>query len=776
MKHRNRFDRRRERDPLRQGFCALVGMSALTLIAGCGGGSSDFSGGGTPGPLAAAQSNLTILKVLGNRADLVSGGNALVEVVLPAKAKATYANVKVLLNGNDVTSSFAVRADGRYYGLVEGLKEGQNLLVARVPNGPGARLTVTNHPIGGPVFSGPQVPFWVCTTKVNNPTATNPDLGDPLDEQCNIAAPVFRYQYRTLSNTFAVYDPANPPPASSIATVTTDEGHAVPYIVRIERGVTNRGKYDIAYLANPDNPTQGWAPWNRSRSWNGKLFWKFGSGCEYGRTQANPGNVLDHNALRRGFMVASSEMTNYGSHCNDVTSAETVMMLKEHITERYGEIRYTMSDGDSGGAHQQHLHVSNYPGLLQGILPAQGWQDTWTTGREFADCGLLKRYYDGGSSGLTYTIMDRAHIAGHRWNQVCEGPANVNMASRTPFYMDPTVGGAGCGTHPNRWSPSNLTGIRCTLQDFNIAVFGPRDATGYARTPQDNIGIQYGFNALNEGRIGVEKFLALNEQIGGYDINGQWQPHRMQADPGAAEITHGSGRVPHGRGLGEVAIIAGVSFQILEEHYDFRNYVIRNRILSVHGDYGNQVIWRYKGNPPDLAARRFDVMNEWLQRVEADTSNRSLRAKIIANKPALAVDSCWRSGLDWSTDPVYCNTGANPSMAATITGTGDNQVYSPTVDEWPVYRDTRVASGEPLTSDIMKCQLKPLVRADYAVSFTDAQWARLQAVFPQGVCDYSRPGVGQVEPKPWQTFMDGPGGRPLGPPPASMPGDGLGIS
>jgi len=724
-----------------------------------------------------ANDNLTEIRVLSNRADLVSGGDALVEIVLPGKAKATPASVRVDVDGEDVSSAFAVRADGRYYGLVSGLLEGTNVLTARVPYGPGARITITNHPIGGPIISGPQVLPWTCTTKATNPSANNPDLGDPIDAQCNIVAPVYRYQYRTLAGGFATYNPASPPAPEQIATTITDQGHTVPYIVRIERGVINRGKYDIAYLANPADPTQGWAPWDRARSWNGKLFWKFGSGCGFRRQQLNPGNVMDHNALRRGFMVASSEMTNYGSHCNDVTSAETVMMLKEHITENYGEIRYTMSDGSSGGAHQQHLHVSNYPGLLQGILPSAGWQDTWTTGREFADCGLIKRYYDSGVSGLTYTVMDRAHIAGHIWNQVCEGPAQTNMAGRAPFYINAAVG---CND-ADQWSLANPTGIRCTLQDFNIAVFGPRDVSGYAKTPHDNLGIQYGFNALQAGQITVEQFLKLNELIGGWDINGLWAPNRMTADPGAAEITHSSGRVPHGRGLGEVAIIQSVIFNITEEHYDFRGYVIRNRILAVNGDHDNHVIWRHKGNPPDFSARLFDTMNEWLAGVEADTSDRPLRAKIIANKPALAVDACWRSGVNpsagadgWSTNPAYCNTSANPHMISTasIRPGGTEPSYTPTADEWPVYRDTRVASGEGLTSDIMKCQLKPVSRLDYAVTFTDEQWARLQGVFPGGVCDYSVPGAGQVAPEPWQTFADGPGGRPLPAAPLSLPGDG----
>lgn len=738
--------------------CALA--CSLLLLAGC----SDDDPAPPPPPSGPVAGPLAVIKLLSNRADLVSGGDALVEVVAPAGTTVT--TLKVELNGSDVSAAFAVRADGRYIGLVSGMRVGDNTLRVAEAGKTGATLSITNHPIGGPVISGPQIQPWTCTTKVDTPSATNPDLGEALDAQCNIAAPVYRYQYRTLTGSFAVYDPASPPAADAIAQTTTDEGQTVPYIVRIERGVINRGKYDLAYLANPAQPTAGWQPWSVPASWNRKLFWKFGSGCDFRRVQANPGSVMDHEALSRGFMVASSEMTQYGTHCNDVTSAETVIMVKEHITERYGPIRYTMADGSSGGAHQQNLHASNYPGLLQGLLPTQLFQDTWTPGREFADCGLLKRYHDmQAGTALDMSVWQRGQVAGHRWNQVCEGPANTNMASRTPFYIDPAVG---CGDPADQWSLANPGGKRCTLQDFNVAILGARDATGYAKTPLDNVGIQYGFNALNEARITPEQFVTMNEQIGGYDINGQWQPARMQADPGAAELVHKSGRVSHGRYLGEVAIIDRMSFNIIEEHYDFRSWVIRNRIQREHGDHGNQVIWRYKSNPPGLAGRAFEAMNQWLMNVEADTSSRTLREKIIANKPAAAVDSCWRADLGaWSTDAAYCNMGLNPSTAATVVGTGAAALPTPTTDEWPVYRDTRVASGEPLASDIMKCQLKPLVRADYLVNFTDTQWNRLKAVFPAGVCDYGKPGVGQVAPEPWQTFKAGPGGQPLGAAPAS---------
>src|SRR5688572_31585198 len=86
------------------------------------------------------------IEVLSNRADLVSGGDALVEITSnPGSPE----DLAITHNGNDVTSSFATRANGRFMGVVTGLVEGDNDLVASASNG-GARLTITNHPIQGP--------------------------------------------------------------------------------------------------------------------------------------------------------------------------------------------------------------------------------------------------------------------------------------------------------------------------------------------------------------------------------------------------------------------------------------------------------------------------------------------------------------------------------------------------------------------------------------------------------------------------------------------------
>jgi hypothetical protein len=84
----------------------------------------------------------------------------------------------------------------------------------------------------------------------------------------------------------------------------------------------------------------------------------------------------------------------------------------------------------------------------------------------------------------------------------------------------------------------------------------------------------------------------------------------------------------------------------------------------------------------------------------------------------------------------------------------------------------RQVAGGPVAENIFKCSLKPLNLSDPgygAVTFTADQRARLFAVFPDGVCNWDAPGVGQVPVNPWSTFEGGPGGRPLGAAPSSAP-------
>jgi hypothetical protein len=87
----------------------------------------------------------------------------------------------------------------------------------------------------------------------------------------------------------------------------------------------------------------------------------------------------------------------------------------------------------------------------------------------------------------------------------------------------------------------------------------------------------------------------------------------------------------------------------------------------------------------------------------------------------------------------------------------------------------------PPADDTIKCNLKPLNRADYAPAvFTDDQWAQMVKTYPQGVCDWSQPGVDRVPTVPWLSYQDANGnvvygGRPLGDVPTSARAATLGL-
>src|SRR3954453_10482745 len=118
---------------------------------------------------AFAASGVQALEVVSNRADLISGGDALVSARLADRVDAS--GLRVDVDGTDVTSAFAVRPNGRFEGLVTGLAPGANQLTVRAADGAGKRIVITNHPIGGPVFAGPQVTPYACNANVSTPPA-----------------------------------------------------------------------------------------------------------------------------------------------------------------------------------------------------------------------------------------------------------------------------------------------------------------------------------------------------------------------------------------------------------------------------------------------------------------------------------------------------------------------------------------------------------------------------------------------------------------------------
>src|SRR5262249_49116643 len=150
---------------------------------------------------------------------------------------------------------------------------------------------------------------------------------------------------------------------------------------------------------------------------------------------------------------------------NDVVSAEALMMLKEHIVESYGPIRYTIGVGCSGGSIQQQQIAANYPGLLDGILPNCSFQDSWTVANEVNDCNLLQHYFTATALG-TFTAPQQAAVEGTQNTTVCAAWNLTFVAVGIPSRAQ------NCNLQGTPLAPqvynaaTNPTGIRCTTADY----------------------------------------------------------------------------------------------------------------------------------------------------------------------------------------------------------------------------------------------------------------------------------------------------------------------
>jgi hypothetical protein len=670
------------------------------------------SAGGTGGDAAT-------LEALSTLPQYVSGGDVLVELRADDAE-----DLRIELNGEDVSSRFRAMPDGSLRGLVDGLELGENKIVARpvdsrgVPRGRVALLRVVNHPLGGPVFSGPQQEPFFCETVQNG-------LGPALDADC-FAPTQVRYHYRTTTGAFAALADPNVKPAN-LAQTTTLDGRTVDYIVRVEKGVIDRGVYEIAALHDPAAPP---SPFEDEPGWNRKLVYTFGGGCNVGYHQGQGnGGVLTDLFLARGYAVASSSLNVYDNNCSEVISAEVALMVKEHFAETYGKPLHTIGWGGSGGAIQQHLIGNNYPGILDGIVPGASFQDSITLGT-VPDCRLLALYFTSPAGvAAGWTNAQRAAASGFGTFNSCQF-WHLAFASRTnALEACPTAVPVPARYHP----VTNPGGIKCTSFEQIATQLGRNPANGFAWRPLDNVGLQYGLGALETGAITPEQFVSLNEGVGGFDFIGNVVPQRVEADPIGLERGYQTGRVnTGGLGLASTPIIDLRQYTDLpagDIHTRVHSFVMRQRLLDANGTYANQVMLVADGGGAAAATvEALTQMEAWLSAIRADGAPGTAAARVIRNRPAALTDACW-AGSTKIAEPFGILGGG------TCAGL------------YPTFAETRMVAGSGLASDIFKCKTKRLDFDDYAVSFTPAQQARLAATFPSGVCDWRKRGVSQHQPK-----------------------------
>lgn len=782
-------------------------VSAMLLLGGCG-----------------SNSEKVKLNVVSSAPDQVSGGD--VRIAITGYEDDTD-KLKLWLNDQPIGMAGLKPHNGQLEGLVDNLVLGENVLeLHHSERGRLARLVLKNHPITGPIFSGPQQYPLVCSTveyfgkqplvdiETTDPeqlpeTGAWPVYDDDenligFSQDCSVE-PFVEFHYVDTNGNYKPM-PADGSKPTDLAKTTLTDGREVDFIIRWERGTINRFLYSFATLAE-----FGDDPWKaNTKNWNGRLLFSFQGGVAIGHSQGRMDNsrAREIEVLKQGYAVAYSTATRTSTHYNLQVGGETALMVKEQFIKRFGKPLYTVAIGGSGGAIQQYVYAQNHPGLLDAGVPQYSYPDMVTQIIHVSDCELLEHYMD---------VTDKHNP---KW-QITENRSLLVGFSATDDYPDPLAdarqmlgyGGAPGSTEclpgwrgltPLAINPHYGQARGQEMMVFpggkNIMdvvkwnhfedlrnIYGVDADTGFALTTVDNVGVQYGLQALRDGNITPEEFLDLNWKVGGWkqvhemvqegfpylgsqsDVMANpalfdpWSRRNMNLsdDPAvpaprtegsvlAMNAAYESGMVFDGQL--DIPIIDWRHYleHVLDMHNTHQSFASRQRIINKMGHHDNQIVWftdarpikeyNSKGEPKaykdfDQTWEALEVLDEWLANIRNNPEK-----SVGENRPASAVDRCFdKDGQELA------------SGADVWDGILDkNLPEGACTREFPLFSTSRIVAGGPIEGGIFKCQLKPVETAlndgTYgSVQFSAGQIEKLEKIFPDGVCDYGKPDQGRPQ-------------------------------
>ncbi|GAA3546024.1 DUF6351 family protein [Zobellella aerophila] len=645
-----------------------------------------------------------------------------------------------------------------------------------------------------------QYPFTCNTEEV--------DLGQPLvDNQDGIGTPVYAvvngakdktqllghsrdcllqtrvgYYYKVVES-----DHFRPLPAGELPTDIDWlelNGKRLPFVVRVEQGTINRFIYAIAMLADPDDPVES----TTSPYWNRKLIYHFKGGVGIGKRQGKMslGHLTSRRVgeLAKGYALIGSSGNVTSNHYNMWLAANTAEMVKAQFVARYGRPDYTVGIGGSGGAVQQYLIAQNKPGLLDALIPLYSYPDMITQSIWALDCELLEYYFDvtardnkrwqvQENRGLVMGVAASSEVE-HQFKKYYRWARYAGLGQRLPKLAPGATecskswrGLAPLTNNPHyshralHYAPKVAKVARFSHWHDAAHIYGVGE-DGFANRTHDNVGVQYGLDALKKGSMSIPEFLHLNANIGSWKppadmtqerlwvLTGDdnlsrvsiWSDHNMQKTPGGAvplqifeRNQHKLVRVaPRSQGhpgamaaayhgghvfLGNIDIpIIDLRHYLdpeLDMHHSYATLSSWLRIRQARGNTDNMLIWQSE-KPFDPSDKAFALLDEWLT---------------TGQRPAAAQDACWT--IDGELIAEGPDVWSGPWRGEQQLGT--------CLKRFPPYRSPRNVSGSPLGGDLFKCALMPVAQALSRGTYGDIDMspyqAMLETIFPDGVCDYS---------------------------------------
>lgn len=753
---------------------------------------------GASNPALSAGADIS-LRVVSSRPDQVTGGTVLLSAE-PGLWSGDAQTIQFSANGRALDLLRFENTDNGPQWLLGGLPLGRVDVQARdVDADLIASVSLESFPVTGPLLSGPQQYPFVCSSVLEwgvQPLVDHQEAwGFPVlddsgavagySKDCSIESFVEYHYLNTAGEYLSMPDDGSRP--QDMAVLTLSDGREVDFVVRWERGTINRFLYSYAILADAsdrsDNPLDP-----GSVNWNGRLLFHFEGGVGVGHFQGrvNAGRARLQEALAQGYAIAYSSGTRTGEHYNLQVGGETALMVKEHFIKRFGEPLYTVAIGGSGGAIQQYVYQQNHPGLIDAGVPQYSYPDMVTQTIHVGDCELLEHYMDvtDRNNPKWQVTQNRSLLMGFNSTDaipdpLAEAKRQLGYASApgsnecipawrglTPLSMNPHYGQV--REQDKMHPPGIMDSVQWTHYDDLKNIYGV-DENGQARVPWDNVGVQYGLQALNDGAITPEEFLDINTRIGGWKHPSEMvqegfpflgEPTPDNFDPWSRRnMNLSEGSEPAPRTQGDVLAIqalydSGMVFDgqltipvidwrhYLEDELDMHNshqsFSARQRIRNRMGDDGNQLVWFTDARPArayDQTMQALSVLDEWVLNIKNNPA-----AGVAGNKPASAVDACF------ATDGSLIAQGDD-----VWSGVLDDSAPGPCTAAFPLYSTSRIVAGGPIEGSIFKCQLKPLDTALSDGTYTNwvpdaAQISRLQAVFPDGVCDYAADDAGRPQP------------------------------
>ncbi|MBE0370765.1 hypothetical protein PAUR_b0863 [Pseudoalteromonas aurantia 208] len=554
-------------------------------------------------------------------------------------------------------------------------------------------------------------------------------------------------------------------------------------LFRVEQGTINRFIYTIIVPITPlDIPHR-----NTSSLWNKRLIYQFngGSGIGYRQGRQTAWKVMKRQAqqLLDGYAIISSSGNKTSYTYNMLLAEDTARRVKKQFVSLYGEPLYTVGIGGSGGGLAQYLIAQNSTGILDGLLPLYSYPDMITQTTYALDCDLLNNYF-------TFRADDKKTWRNWDRRRLIEGMNAINDFPQRAGFLQPLnqlmAGFVPTFPEGNSECINGYFGLSAFInnpkQGFLRAFFADsvventnwsywqdmqhilgKDQQGFGRSTWDNMGVQYGLNALNNGEISFDDFIDINHNIG------SWKPQNDMAQEqivtpfgtnlplwlslwGNENITEPAPEAPAARHQGNIeamhaayrsgqVFIGNITLPIidarhyleneLDMHHMSASFYSRLRINKALGHTQNHIIWvAHKDHDPTQAA--FAMMDKWLLAITEYTPEGILNAK-----PNELQDTCFDS-----------DGKVHASGSTVFNGKWNNQKEGACQSRFPMFSTSRIESGAPWAGDIFKCYLMSINSAIdkgiYAAhNMTVDMRARLQATFPHGVCNYDVPDMGR---------------------------------